>query len=581
MTWTQNYDPFGNRLLSTVIAAVPVVVLLASIAFLKIRIHFAALIGLAVALVVAVAVFQMPPAAAAATTIYGAAYGLFPIGWIILNLIFLYRLTVEKGLFVVLRNSLAALAPDPRIQLILVAFSFGAFFEGAAGFGTPVAVTAAILMQLGFKPLAASGLSLIANTAPVAFGALGTPILALSAVTGLDVKALSAMAGRQLPFFSLLVPFWVVWTFAGFRGMLGVWPAALVAGAAFAVPQCLVANLHGPWLVDIVASISSMLAVFGLLKCWRPKEPMRRPDADRAASSSPSSPREERVGRGPRRGETNKNAPPLPDPLLHPMEEREKSRSLMQPCARGGPRKISFLWLAGRVYFSHDQKIEPPQFSEIVRPRARGLGLNARICLRGRTVQTDRGAAAAPQPGGLLVSRLLHPVQPFARARAGPGQADRHVSIRRVLRRTRLRRRGGHQLLFSEGAERGIPDQAAPPCVSARPGHQRDGGGEQFRVAARSETRRRNRRDEKVDRLRQRDGRAARAHLRRFDARRVERGGQKDVHRRHRRMRGVRRRARDFSGAGKSRRDRGRTAGLAGHHSGGPQSVGGGKPGHG
>ncbi len=200
MTWTQNYDPLGNRLLSTVIAAVPVVVLLASIAFLKIRIHFAALIGLVVALVVAVAVFQMPPAAAAATTIYGAAYGLFPIGWIILNLIFLYRLTVEKGLFVVLRNSLAALAPDPRIQLILVAFSFGAFFEGAAGFGTPVAVTAAILMQLGFKPLAASGLSLIANTAPVAFGALGTPILALSAVTGLDVKALSAMAGRQLPF---------------------------------------------------------------------------------------------------------------------------------------------------------------------------------------------------------------------------------------------------------------------------------------------------------------------------------------------------------------------------------------------
>ena len=278
MTWTQNYDPLGNRLLSTVIAAVPVVVLLASIAFFKIRIHFAALIGLAVALVVAMAVFQMPPAAATATTIYGAAYGLFPIGWIILNLIFLYRLTVEKGLFVVLRNSLAALAPDPRIQLILVAFSFGAFFEGAAGFGTPVAVTAAILMQLGFKPLAASGLSLIANTAPVAFGALGTPILALSAVTGLDVKALSAMAGRQLPFFSLLVPFWVVWTFAGFRGMLGVWPAALVAGVAFAVPQCLVANLHGPWLVDIVASLCSMLAVFGLLKCWRPKELMPRPD---------------------------------------------------------------------------------------------------------------------------------------------------------------------------------------------------------------------------------------------------------------------------------------------------------------
>src|SRR5207245_8671058 len=278
MTWTQNYDPLGNRLLSTVIAAVPVVVLLASIAFLKIRIHFAALIGLAVALIVAVAVFQMPPAAAAATTIYGAAYGLFPIGWIILNLIFLYRLTVEKGLFVVLRNSLAALAPDPRIQLILVAFSFGAFFEGAAGFGTPVAVTAAILMQLGFKPLAASGLSLIANTAPVAFGALGTPILALSAVPGISEVALSQMVGRQLPFFSLLIPFWVVWAMAGFRGMLGVWPAALTAGLAFAIPQFLISNIHGPWLVDVVSTITSMGATAVLLKFWQPREKWQLPD---------------------------------------------------------------------------------------------------------------------------------------------------------------------------------------------------------------------------------------------------------------------------------------------------------------
>jgi lactate permease len=207
-----------------------------------------------------------------ATTIYGAAYGLFPIGWIILNLIFLYQLTVEKGLFVVLRNSLATLAPDPRIQVILIAFSFGAFFEGAAGFGTPVAVTAAILIQLGFKPLPASGLSLIANTAPVAFGALGTPIIALSGVTGLDLKALSAMAGRQLPFFSLIVPFWVVWAMAGFRGALEVWPAALVAGVAFAIPQFLVSNLHGPWLVDIVASLCSLAALAVLLRFWRPKQ---------------------------------------------------------------------------------------------------------------------------------------------------------------------------------------------------------------------------------------------------------------------------------------------------------------------
>src|SRR5438046_637245 len=214
----------------------------------------------------------MPLKAAAATTLYGAAYGLFPIGWIILNLIFLYDLTVKSGLFKVLRQSLSRTAPDPRIQVILIGFSFGAFFEGAAGFGTPVAVTAAILIQLGFKPLAASGLSLIANTAPVAFGALGTPIIALSKVTGISELALSQMVGRQLPFFSFLIPFWIVWAMAGFRGMLGVWPAALTAGLAFAVPQFLVSNFHGPWLVDIVASICSISAIVVLLKVWQPKD---------------------------------------------------------------------------------------------------------------------------------------------------------------------------------------------------------------------------------------------------------------------------------------------------------------------
>src|SRR2546426_401706 len=270
--WLQNYDPFQNALLSTIIAALPVVVLLTAIAFFHIRIHLSALLGLAVALAVARFAYHMPLQAAAATTLFGAAYGLFPIGWIILNLIFLYQLTVKKGLFDVLRNSLGSFAPDPRVQVILIAFSFGAFFEGAAGFGTPVAVTAAILIQLGFKPLQASGLSLIANTAPVAYGALGTPIIALSGVTGLDLHHLSAMAGRQLPFFSVIVPFWVVWAFAGLRGMLGVWPAALTAGVAFAIPQFLVSNLHGPWLVDIVASMCSMAALGLLLKCWRPKD---------------------------------------------------------------------------------------------------------------------------------------------------------------------------------------------------------------------------------------------------------------------------------------------------------------------
>ena len=295
--WPQNYDPLGNAFLSTLVAALPVVVLLGSIALLRIRIHFAALLGLAVAVAVALVVYRMPARFATAAAIYGAAYGLLPIGWIIINLIFLYHLTVKAGLFEVLRASLSRLAPDPRVQVILVAFSFGAFFEGAAGFGTPVAVTAAILIQLGFKPLHASGLSLIANTAPVAFGALGTPIIALSHVTGISEGVLSQMVGRQLPFFSLIVPFWVVWAMAGFRGMLGVWPAALTAGVAFAIPQFLVSNFHGPWLVDIVAAMCSIAATVLLLRVWRPQAQWELPASDHPATqpapaSSNPTPRE-------------------------------------------------------------------------------------------------------------------------------------------------------------------------------------------------------------------------------------------------------------------------------------------------
>ncbi len=280
MNWQQNYDPLGNAFLSTLLAALPVVVLLGAIAWLEIRIHLAAMLGLGVALAVALFGFRMPLDAALATAGYGAAFGLFPIGWIILNLIFLYHLTVQRGLFAVLRGNLAAIAPDPRVQVILIAFSFGAFFEGAAGFGTPVAVTAAILMQLGFRPLAAAGLSLIANTAPVAFGALGTPIIALAGVTGISELTLSKMVGRQLPFFSLIVPFWVVWAMCGWRGMLGVWPAALTAGVCFAVPQFVVANFHGPWLVDIVASLASMGGLIVLLRFWKPKEIWKLPPVE-------------------------------------------------------------------------------------------------------------------------------------------------------------------------------------------------------------------------------------------------------------------------------------------------------------
>jgi lactate permease len=270
--WPQNYDPLNNALLSTVLASLPILVLLGSIAIFHIRIHLAAVFGLLVAIAVALFVYKMPTTAVAASTVYGGAYGLFPIGWIVLNLIFLYQLTVDKGLFTIIRMHLSNIAPDPRVQVILIAYAFGAFFEGAAGFGTPVAITAAILIQLGFRPLAACGLALIANTAPVAFGALGTPIIALSAVTGIDILKLSAMVGRQLPLFSFIVPFWVIWAMAGFRGMISVWPAAFVAGFSFALTQFLVSNYHGPWLVDIFASIASIISIIVLLKFWQPKK---------------------------------------------------------------------------------------------------------------------------------------------------------------------------------------------------------------------------------------------------------------------------------------------------------------------
>jgi lactate permease len=270
MTWTQTYDPLGHAWLSTLCAALPIAALLGSLAFLRLRAHTAALIGLGTSLLIATAVFGMPVGMALASAAYGGAFGLLPIGWIVLNVIFLYQLTAERGLFGTLRQSITHVTTDARLQLLLVAFAFGAFFEGAAGFGTPVAVTGALLIGLGFAPLAASGLSLIANTAPVAFGALGTPLIALSAVSGLDLHALSAMVGRQLPFFSVLVPFWLVAAFAGWRGMVGIWPAILMAGVPFAALQFLVSNLHGPWLVDVVASIASMVALVLFLRVWHP-----------------------------------------------------------------------------------------------------------------------------------------------------------------------------------------------------------------------------------------------------------------------------------------------------------------------
>jgi len=270
--WNQIYDPLDNKVLSTAAAALPVVVLLGLIASNKVKAHVAAILALIVANLVAIYVFTMPSGLALRATALGAVIGFFPIGWIVLNVLFLYRLTVEKGAFETLQTTIGSVTNDRRLQLLLIAFAFGAFFEGASGFGTPVAITGAALIGLGFSPLAASGLSLIANTAPVAYGALGTPIAGLSSVTGIDPYLLGAMVGRQLPFFSLIVPFWLIWVFAGFRGMIQVWPAILVTGVSFAIPQFLISNFINPWIVDIGASLVSMACLILFLKVWHPKE---------------------------------------------------------------------------------------------------------------------------------------------------------------------------------------------------------------------------------------------------------------------------------------------------------------------
>jgi lactate permease len=289
--WNQVYNPFDNAVLSTIAAALPVVTLLALIASNQVKAPVAAIIALGVAIAVAVFAFTMPTNLALRAAVLGAVTGFFPIGWIILNVLFLYRLTVERGTFETLQTTIGGVTADRRLQLLLIAFSFGAFFEGASGFGTPVAVTGAILIGLGFSPLAASGLSLIANTAPVAYGALGTPIAGLASVTGLDPYILGAMVGRQLPFFSLIVPFWLIWVFAGFRGMVQVWPAILVTGVSFAVPQFLISNFINPWIVDIGASLISMGCLILFLKVWSPAVTWTSPalrSRDDSASTMPT-----------------------------------------------------------------------------------------------------------------------------------------------------------------------------------------------------------------------------------------------------------------------------------------------------
>lgn len=286
--WNQVYNPLGNAALSTIAAAIPVVLLLVLIASGQVKAHIAAIIAVVVTNLIAIFVFTMPANMSIRASILGIVTGFFPIGWIVLNVIFLYQVTVSTGKFELLKRAVGGVTEDRRLQLLLVAFSFGAFFEGASGFGTPVAITGSILIGIGFSPLAASGLSLIANTAPVAYGALGTPIQGLASVTGLDPYILGAMVGRQLPVFSLIVPFWVVWAFAGWRGMKEIWPAILVTGLSFAIPQFVISNYINPWIVDIGASLISMGCLILFLKVWQPKQLWLSPalrDRDESAAT--------------------------------------------------------------------------------------------------------------------------------------------------------------------------------------------------------------------------------------------------------------------------------------------------------
>ena len=270
MSWSQLYDPFDNRVLSTAVAALPVLTLFFVLVVLKKRVWMAALSGFAVAVTLALFVFGMPAPLVGATVVHGVIFGLMRIAWIVVGSIFLYNVACETGQFDVMKASIAGLSSDKRLQLVLIAFCFGAFLEGAGGGGAPVAIAGAFLIGLGFKPFEAATLCLIANTAPVAWGGVGNPIRTLAGVTGLPEEAFSAMAGRILPPLSLFLPLWLVRTMVGWRETLQVWPALLVSGASFAGMQFYWSNFQDVGLVDIVAAVFSLLMMVAFLKVWKP-----------------------------------------------------------------------------------------------------------------------------------------------------------------------------------------------------------------------------------------------------------------------------------------------------------------------
>lgn len=275
MIWAQDYNPLGNIWLSSLIAAVPIIFFFLALTRLKMKGYQAATISVALTLIIAVAVYGMPISASLAAGVFGFFYGLWPIAWIIIGAVFLYKISVATGQFEIIRRSILGITEDQRLQLLLVGFAFGAFLEGAAGFGAPVAITAALLVGLGFRPLYAAGLCLIANTAPVAFGAMGIPIIVAGQVTGLDPFHIGQMAGRQLPLLSVLVPFWLIMIMDGWRGVRETWPAILVCGLTFASAQFLTANFIGPELPDITAAIATLIVLPLFLRVWKPKRIFR------------------------------------------------------------------------------------------------------------------------------------------------------------------------------------------------------------------------------------------------------------------------------------------------------------------
>ncbi|MGC0905032.1 L-lactate permease [Pantoea agglomerans] len=294
--WQQNYDPLGNIWLSSLIALIPILFFFFALIKLKMKGYLAATTTVVLALLVALFLYQMPVAQALAAVVYGFFYGLWPIAWIIVAAVFVYKISVKTGQFDIIRASILSITPDQRLQMLIVGFSFGAFLEGAAGFGAPVAITAALLVGLGFNPLYAAGLCLIVNTAPVAFGAMGIPIIVAGQVTGLDSFAIGQMAGRQLPLLTLIVLFWIMAIMDGWRGVKETWPAVVVAGGSFAIAQFLSSNFLGPELPDIISSLASLISLTLFLRVWKPVRIFRFADAEAKQGDPLLRPQKYRLG---------------------------------------------------------------------------------------------------------------------------------------------------------------------------------------------------------------------------------------------------------------------------------------------